>query len=276
MMRNSISGKLLEVGKRRRSQIAGNRCRWMMAALFTASLGAGARASDLSPAGAGEKRGARACEEKEGGAEFRRAVLEAIRSEMSQRGGSEARDLQESDLLIQTCPPEGDSGLPVAVERVEYDALRRRAGFLMRWGGPGHALPFLVMAVWERWRDVLVATREISTGESLGPQNTVFQKRVSSDWEALTTAPSQLERYQARRRIGTGEGISAGMVKQPLLVSAWKPALLRIEGRRFLAETTVMPLESGVLGQQVRASDGETGQTRIGTVIGPNSLSAVY
>jgi flagella basal body P-ring formation protein FlgA len=179
--------------------------------------------------------------------------------------------IQEQDLLLQSCEhADGD----LVVKSTVFDTARNATQFVLESTGEPQAR-FIVTVRSSRPRNVLIATRDISAGTQIDQNSVTTGLSQSGDLTSLTLLPEAIVGQTATRPIARGVIISSNAVKPAIVVWAWRSANLWIVDEQYRAVISVTALESGSVGQQVRARDPITKRIYVGKVSGPAELVSV-
>jgi flagella basal body P-ring formation protein FlgA len=180
--------------------------------------------------------------------------------------------IQEQELLLQSCIEHADGDL--VVKSAAFDAARNATQFVFASAGDPQAR-FIVTVRSLRPRNLLIATRDITAGSQIDQNSVAAVLRPSGDLTSLTLLPEEIVGQTAKRPIAKGAIISATDVKPSIALWAWRSANLWIVDEQYRAVISVTALESGSVGQQVRARDPITKRIYVGNVSGPAELVSV-
>jgi hypothetical protein len=175
---------------------------------------------------------------------FRDAVVRAVESHL-QSIGIEERDRPVAEQLEMISPPLQVDG-EFSVQNLHWDALRTALYFRMSCAPQKPCAPFLVRA------RVPVELAKL------------LLRRVHGAHEAMHPA-------------GSGNTRGVNRCNQPsVLVRAGKPATLLLRRENMKLTTSVLALECGAAGQQVRARGTKTNKLFDAEVVGKNLLAATF
>ncbi|HMD96080.1 MAG TPA: flagellar basal body P-ring formation chaperone FlgA [Terriglobia bacterium] len=173
-----------------------------------------------------------------------------------------------------------DPGLKVV--RVEFDPLRRDTRFCLWASKEPDILPFYVTVSGGSVlsaQPALVARRDLAPGEIAGANDFMAQPRKLTtaavgqlSQMGLPVTPEALAGRAARAYIKAGQVVNASMFRTVVMVNQGKLAVLVMEGRSFQISVPVIPLENGVLGQQVRVRNIDSRRVVAAEVVGPGRL----
>ncbi|MGO9271867.1 MAG: flagellar basal body P-ring formation chaperone FlgA [Terriglobia bacterium] len=189
-------------------------------------------------------------------------------------------NLQNLKLSAPVYVTEDDPGLKVV--RVEFDALRQDTRFCLWTSKEPDILPFYVTVAGGSALPALpalAARRDLAPGEIASANDFVVQPgkvtaaavgQVSP--VALAVTPEALTGRAARAYIKAGQIVTASMFRTVWMVNAGKRAVMVAEGSSFRMTIPVIPLENGVLGQQVRVRNPDSQRVVAAKVVGPGRL----
>lgn len=197
----------------------------------------------------------------------------AIETALRREGATPASSLDVASLALSApvYVTTDDPGLEVT--EIHFDPLRRETRFRLWTTKEPRNLPFCVAISRDLKLPTLVARHDLAPGEHARPADFDVQTRTAmSEASAASLAPAQMAGLQARRLIHAGEVVNRSMFTREILAEPGLPAKLVVEGRGFRLETTVIPLERGVLGQQIRVRDPDTHRILAAEVVGKGKL----
>jgi len=108
---------------------------------------------------------------------LKQRILGAIREEVRRRTSPDPVTIEEQDLQIQACPPAMDSEL--VIKRAEYDAVRDITVFYLAVSESGNIPPLIVTVNKQRSIRVLVAKRDVHSGQAVSMSDFVEATRSS-------------------------------------------------------------------------------------------------
>jgi len=205
---------------------------------------------------------------------LRQRILGTIRAEVLRRTSPEPVTVEESDLQIQACPPQKVYDSEFVIKRAEYDAVRDVTVFWLASSQASNIPPLIVTVHKQRSMRVLVAKRDLRNGQPVSIDDLVevtqSSGNVLSPAAGLAgTGPSQF-RTEARRTAVKNQGGSV------LLVKVGMPSELVISGKNFRGTMTVIPLESGGRGQELRVREPGTQRVLRARVTDANQLEQIF
>jgi flagella basal body P-ring formation protein FlgA len=207
----------------------------------------------------------------------REELAKAIREALDRPGLARLSgfNLDAIDLAAPVYVTVEDAGLEVT--RLEYDVLRHQARFRLWTSKEPQILPFYVSVDYRAKLPALVAKHEISVGRQATSDDFQLQTRaVAAEVAQPPLAPGDLEGLEARVSVKAGQVVTRSMFKPVVLVEPGVPARLEVEGNGFRVETTVIPLQQGLLGQKIRARDEDTHKVFLAEVVGPELLRTKF
>lgn len=204
---------------------------------------------------------------------LKQRILGAIREEVRRRTSPNPVTIEEQDLRIQACPPAIDSE-PV-IKWAEYDAARDITVFHLAVSEKDNIPPLIVTVNKQRSIRVLVAKRDLRSGQAVSMNDFVAATQSSGnlllpDADLLATSANPL------RNDPTTKPASKINSNSPLLVKVGMPSELVLRGKNFRGSMTVVPLESGRLGDEVRVRDPGTHNVLRATVTNINQLEEIF
>jgi flagella basal body P-ring formation protein FlgA len=200
-------------------------------------------------------------------------VLRAIKTGLGGQalpgsGGWDDSDLKLSAPVYVTLE---DPGLEVT--RIELDPFRRQTKFRLWTSKEPTILPFWVTVTHDVKVPTLVARHDIPAGKEAQVTDFQVEERSGTPGRQLLAA-ADLAGLQTRTGVRSGEQVTRSMFSQVVLVEPGRPAKLIAEGPRFRISTTVIPLQAGVMGQQIRVRDTETQRILSAEVVARGQLKA--
>jgi flagella basal body P-ring formation protein FlgA len=173
-----------------------------------------------------------------------------------------------------------DPGLKVV--RVEFDPLRQNTRYCLWTSKEPDILPFYVTVAGGSTLPalpVLVSRRNLASGEiaSASDFRTDTRKTTSAaagqvSQMALAVTPEALAGRAARADVRAGQIVTVSMFRTVMMVNQGKRAVLVVEGPSFRMTIPVIPLENGVLGQQIRVRNIDSQGVVAAEVVGPGAL----
>lgn len=203
-------------------------------------------------------------------------ILGPIREEVLRRTAPDPVTVEERDLQIQACPQQSvDSEF--VIKGAEYDAARDLTVFWLSSAQQGNILPPLMVTVHkQRSIRVLVAKRELRNGQAVSMGDLVETTQASGNLLLPAAALQGTLPNPVRADSATKEPASKTNPHSVPLVKVGMPAVLVTRGKNFRGSMTVIPLESGTRGQELRVRDPGTRQVLRATVANVNQLEKVY
>jgi flagella basal body P-ring formation protein FlgA len=164
-----------------------------------------------------------------------------------------------------------DPGLQVT--QIEFDSLHRRTTFRLWTSKEPQNLPFYITLSSRLKFPALVATRDLAPGEVARASDFAVATRARSENASLEPpAAASLVGLEARQPVRAGDVVERSMFAPELMAQPGLPAKLTIAGNGFRIETTVIPLERGYYGQQIRVRDPDTRRVMAAEVVGKGQL----
>lgn len=203
-------------------------------------------------------------------------LLAAIQSALKQQGDEDANAIHTDNLdyALPIYVTTDDPGLQVT--GIGFDSRRRETWFRIRAAKDPALVPFAVYLQGNIELPVLVARREIAAGQRVSTEDfQMASRKVEGEWFGSRMTAAQVAGLSARQTIHAGEPINRSMFAAVMLVRSGHPAALILQGARFRATITVTPMQSGAMGQIVRAHGADPRNLYKGKVVGPDELYAV-
>ncbi|MEJ2010188.1 MAG: flagellar basal body P-ring formation chaperone FlgA [Acidobacteriota bacterium] len=202
--------------------------------------------------------------------EILRAIDRALGSQgLEGKSSIDARDLQFSTPVYVT---HDNPGLEVL--RIAPDPLRRETEFTLWTSTEPNNLPFTVSVDRAVKLPTLVARRTIPPGEIVSSSDfAVEMKATRRGPTAPAAGAAGLAGLETRATVQAGEPVERDLFKRPVLVKPGALATLIVHGSAFSIKTIVVPLEQGVLGQEIRVRNVETRQVVQAKVVGRDRLA---
>jgi flagella basal body P-ring formation protein FlgA len=183
-------------------------------------------------------------------------------------GGLDFANIHLSSPIYVTS---NDPGLEVI--RVESDPLRGATRFRL-WTSkePGN-LPFEVSVPGAVKLPTLVSRHALASGEIVSASDfEVVMKPGAGILSGKPASIAQLTGLETRAPLQAGQPVARTEFAPPVLVRAGTLATLSVQGPHFSIKTVVVPLEQGVLGQEIRVRNPETREVVEAKVIGRDRL----
>ena len=200
-------------------------------------------------------------------------ILKAIRVALQRNGSGDTVLLSGDDLQLAApiVVTQDDPGLKVT--QIKFDPLRQQTRFRL-WPSKEHkALAFYVMVRVRTTSPVVVARRNLRPGEETSEADFRVERRAEThNFHLPPVTPEELAGHRPRRQIKGGQIVKPGMFYPLVLVEPGKLATMVVDGNGFRISTTVLPLQSGVRGQQIRVRNLNTQRILLAEVIAPGYL----
>jgi flagella basal body P-ring formation protein FlgA len=198
-------------------------------------------------------------------------LLEAIRLRLGAQVTPDSAYWSLADLKLSTpvYVTLDDPGLEVT--RIELDPLRRQTKFRLWTSREPSILPFWVTLARDVKVPTLAARQEIPARREAQAADLQVEEQAGS--QGLLAA-SDLTGLQPRTSVKNGQAVTRSMLKPVVLVEAGRPTKLVAEGAHYRISTTVIPLQAGVLGQQIRVREMDSQRILSAEVVGRGELKA--
>ena len=206
---------------------------------------------------------------------LKQRILAAIRAEVLRRTSPEVVTVEESDLQIQACPAQTFFDSDFVIRTAEYDAFRDVTVFLLA-PLPANNVPPLIVAVHkQRSMSAFVARHDLRGGQIVSMDD-LAQIAQSSGNVLLPTAKLWAPGTNEVRADQVTKAGSKANSHSPLLVKVGMPSELVFRGKNFKGSMTVIPLESGRLGDELRVRDPGTQNILRATVSNVNQVEQIF
>ena len=201
-------------------------------------------------------------------------LLRAIRLRLGAQDTPDTANWSPNDLKLSTpvYVTLDDPGLEVT--RIELDPLRRQTKFRLWTSKEPSTLPFWVTLVHDLKAPTLVARHDIPAGREAQAADFQVEERAAAPDRQRPLAASDLTGLQARAPVKSGQEVTRSMLTPVVLVEPGRPAKLVAEGAHFRISTTVIPLQAGALGQQIRVREVDSQHILSAEVVGRGELKA--
>lgn len=182
-------------------------------------------------------------------------LLQAIRLRLGAQATPDSVNWSPSDLKLSApvYVTLDDPGLEVT--RIELDPLRRWTKFRLWTSKEPSILPFWVTLAHDVKVPTLVARHDMPAGREVQAADFQVEERASTPDGQNLLATSERMGLQVRAPVKSGQVVSRSMLTPVVLVEPGRPAKLVLEGAHFRISTTVIPLQAGALGQQIRVRE---------------------
>ena len=214
-----------------------------------------------------------ACDDPARTTALKQRILAAIRQEVLRRTSPDLVTVEEQDLQIQACPHQVDSDF--VIKEAVYDAARDVTVFYLTSSQRENIPPLIVTVHKQRSIRVMVAKRDLRSGQAVS----------MNDLDEITQSSGNLLEPAARLLTGLPDPGRTDAATKPaskcrpnsaLLVRVGIPSVLFVRGRNFKGRMTVVPLDSGRLGDEIRVRDPGTQNTLRATVTSTNQLEEIF
>ena len=205
---------------------------------------------------------------------LKRKILETIRTEVLRRTSPETVTIEESDLLIQACPPLEISDSDFLIKHAEYDVIHDVTIFWLASSKAGSAPPLMVTVHTRRSVKRLVARRDLHNGQAVSVDDLAEVAQSSGDLLSPTAGLGMAT--LSRGRTEAPPKAEKNIRDSAWLVKVGMPSELRISGKNFRGTMTVIPLESGAQGQELRVREPGTQRIFRARVTSANQLDQIF
>ena len=203
-------------------------------------------------------------------------VLAAIRNALDSNGFSDAQIAPE-DLHFSSAVTVSNGDAALAVRRMDFDSGLQQVRFLLASRAAPGARPFVVTAALHGKVDVTVASHPITAGQLVSSGDTHTQPADANSTLAISNAGG--EQAVGKRAIAplvSGEALRRAQFDGVILVTPGKLVSLRLFSDSTEMLLDVIPLERGLLGDNIRVKLPGTGKVLNGYVVGPGKLEARF
>jgi len=208
---------------------------------------------------------------------LKQRILGTIREEVLRRTASDPVTLEEHDLQIQACPHQGVDDSEFVIKGAEYDAARDITVFWLSSSQRGNILPSLIVTVHkQRSMRVLVAKHQLRSGQAVSMDDLVEATQSSGNLLLPAAGLRGTVPNPVRADPAAKEPASKTNPNAVLLVKVGMPSELVTRGKNFRGSMTVIPLESGKRGQELRVRDPGTRQILRARVTNVNQLEEIF
>ena len=216
-----------------------------------------------------------ACGDPARTAALKQRILAAVRAEVLRRTSPEAVTVEESDLQIQACPPQKFFDSDFVIKHAEYDAVRDVTIFLLAPLQANNIPPLVVAVHKQRSMRVFVVRHDLRSGQIVSMDD-LAEVTQSSGNVLLPTARLWAGATNEARTEPVTKAASTADSHSPLLVKVGMPSELLLRGKNFRGSMTVIPLESGRLGDELRVRDPGTHNILRATVSNVDQLEQIF
>lgn len=124
------------------------------------------------------------------------------------------------------------------------------------------------------WREAVVATRAIRTGEAIDPDAVMLQQvAISEDSNDLTTDPSEVVGKIARRPIAAGQPIRRAVLDEPAIIRRGQNVKLLVHLDGAVIEAGAIAQQDGKAGDRIRVQVTDTRKTLLATVVDAQTVT---
>ena len=250
-----------------------NRLLFLLVCFLPLSYGAAEPAANIPDVFASS----RACGDAARSMAMNQRILEIIQKEVTRRTVPDTVTVERQDLEIQTCPAPGVLDSEFVIKAAEYDAARDVTVFWLASSQTKSVLPPLIVTVHkQRSVKVMVARHDVRSGQALSVND--FAEATQSSGNVLL--PSAPLWTALANSVSTGQAVrgpAANVRPKPvLLVKTGIPSELLIVGRNFKGRMTVIPLQSGGQGDELRVREPGTRHIVRARVTSANQLEEIF
>jgi flagellar basal body P-ring formation protein FlgA len=201
-------------------------------------------------------------------------LLQVIQLRLGAQTTPDSVNWSPSDLTLSTpvYVTLDDPGLEVT--RVELDPLRRQTKFRLWTSKEPSILPFWVTLAHDVKVPTLVARHDIPAGREAQAADFQVEERAGKPDGQNPVVALDPTGLQTRAPVKSGQAVTRSMLAPVVLVEPGRPAKLVAEGAHYRISTTVIPLQAGVLGQQIRVREVDSQHILSAEVVGPGELKA--
>lgn len=221
--------------------------------------------------------GTRACGDAARSAALKQSILGIIQKEVVRRTAPDTVMVEEQDLEIQACPSPAMIDSEFVIKGAEYDAARDITVFWLASSQTKSVLPPLIVTVHkQRSVRIMVAKRDLRSGQAVSVNDFAEETQSSGN---LLLPPGQLwgETPSPVNTDQTVKGPATKVRSKPiLLVKVGIPSELLVSGKNFRGRMTVIPLQSGGQGDELRVRDPGTRNILRARVTSTNQLEEIF
>lgn len=155
-------------------------------------------------------------------------------------------------------------------EMVPYETSdARRIGLNITASVKGAApVRFDIEAEIDQWREVPVASRALSKGSVVGPDDVVMARmNLAALSRDVARDQGAVVGMELGRNIGYGEPFTRGKLAVPPVIVSGSKVTMMYRGRSFEATATGIALENGIQDQTIRVRNDNSRKTVAGTVL---------
>lgn len=169
--------------------------------------------------------------------------------------------------------PEGSIELPAA-------GLTRMGGSSYLWRGrlrheTGYEVPVWIRFVCPVWREALIATRNLHTGDPIVPADFTVEIRPGQLRGPVPVSASDAVGRTMRRPLRAGSEILETDLVTPVLVQPGQPARVSVRGEGTMLEFPAIATQAGRLGERILLENPANRRRFKAVVTGPQSVSVV-
>jgi flagella basal body P-ring formation protein FlgA len=201
-------------------------------------------------------------------------LLEAIRLRLGAQSTPDSMNWTPGDLKLSAPVYVTLDDPGVEVTRIELDPFRRQTKFRLWTSKEPSILPFWVTLAHDVKVPTLVAGHDIPAGKEAQAVDFQVEEGAGTPGSQSLLAASDLTGLEARTPVKNSQPVTRSMLKPVVLVEAGRPAKLVAEGAHFRISTTVIPLQPGVLGQQIRVREVDSQRILSAEVVDRGELKA--
>ena len=204
-------------------------------------------------------------------------ILAVIQKEVTRRTAPDTVTVERQDVEIQTCPSPAMMDSEFVIKEAEYDAARDVTVFRLASSQAKSVLPPLIVTVHkQRSVKVMVAKRDVRNGQAVS-MNDFAEATQSSGNVLLPSGPLWGAISNSVNPGQTVKGPATNVRSKPvLLVKIGIPSELIVSGRNFKGRMTVIPLQSGAQGDELRVRDPGTRKVLRARVTSANQLEEIF
>lgn len=198
-------------------------------------------------------------------------VVQAIDHALAHQGVTRMPDLSRLNFTAPVYVTGADPGLELI--RISSDAQQGITSFRLWTAKERHNLPFTVTVPSVVKVPTLVARRTLVAGDLTSGSD--FKVEMRAGEHSVAGAPlvaADLTNLATRGIVRAGAPVERDQFQRPVLVEPGTLSTLIVHGPGFNIKTIVVPLEQGVLGQEIRVRNVESHRVLEARVAGQDSL----
>jgi flagella basal body P-ring formation protein FlgA len=205
----------------------------------------------------------------------REAVIEAVRSALTDAGAPADADIDLPGLTFPLVSPE--AAPQMAVEQLDYDAATGRFAAMLAITTTDQPLQRLRLA--GQVQDMItlpVTTHRLPAGSVIGPGDLQMQRVRAVPWrETMLRDPAQAIGLAARRAIAAGQPVALSGLAPPIAVLKGARVAMDLRGPGLSLSAIGQAMEPGAIGARIAVLNPASRAVVMAEIVGPDRVRVI-